>query len=120
MQTDSMVTSETWNETSPEQMDGFAYAFMGKDTVFREVLRVTQIGGHWIYIAQVEQSQPVSFAAKRGADPENICFENTEHDFPQRVIYKRNGEHSCTAIVEGGEQGQLHKEAFVYEKTVKE
>jgi hypothetical protein len=34
-------------------------------------------------------------------------FENLEHDFPQRIIYRRNQDGSLTARIEGDRGGRI-------------
>jgi len=41
-----------------------------------------------------------------------MTFENKDHDFPQRIIYKNTGQDSLYARVEGNDKGKFRKEEF--------
>lgn len=70
----------------------------GRETFF-EFLRIEDRGGELVYIASPKGSGNIEFPL---AEIENgaVVFENLEHDYPQRIIYRRQGE-SMTVRIEG-------------------
>ncbi|MGH9814264.1 MAG: DUF6265 family protein, partial [Candidatus Acidiferrales bacterium] len=42
----------------------------------------------------------------------SVVFENLAHDFPQRIIYKKNADGTLDARVEGERNGQLSGQDF--------
>ena len=67
-------------------------------------LRIATHGGRIAYIAQPGGDRPVLFRAVKVTEGEAV-FENPEHDFPQRLEYRREDAH-LTMTISGIEQGQ--------------
>ena len=57
------------------------------------------------FVAQPSGKPPTSFALVRHDEGEFV-FANAGHDFPQRVIYRRKGDHALHARVEGKFKGK--------------
>ncbi|MEX2122747.1 MAG: DUF6265 family protein [Woeseia sp.] len=69
-----------------------------------EYLRIVDLDGIPSYVAQPGGRPPTTF--KRSAGGERwIRFENRDHDFPQRVEYRRNGDALHAEIAGPGENG---------------
>jgi hypothetical protein len=107
---------ENWTQSGPDTLEGNASTVdrSGK-TTFSETLRIEKIGSHIVYIASVNNQPPVLFTLV-GVTGENNrsrwVFENREHDFPQRIIYTKEGPDSLAARVEGLQNGKEEKEEF--------
>jgi len=69
-----------------------------------EFLRVAENedGGLSYYSMPGGRSPPTAFALASNTN-QRAVFENLAHDFPQRIIYERDGE-SMVARIEGGDQ----------------
>ncbi len=65
-----------------------------------ESLRLAVEGDRVVYIAQPNGGAPVRFAATTMSDSMAV-FENAQHDFPQRITYRRLREDSLTAQIAG-------------------
>ncbi|MGB0178057.1 MAG: DUF6265 family protein, partial [Owenweeksia sp.] len=76
-----------------------------------EELRLQKINNYWCYIATVKGKKPVLFTHTT-MEPGHLVFENTEHDFPQRITYKLQQDGGLKATVEGMEKGKERKEEF--------
>jgi hypothetical protein len=50
------------------------------------------------------------------ASDATVVFENPEHDFPQRVGYKRNGSDALDAWIEGRANGKSRRVDFSYQR----
>jgi len=79
---------ETWQEGQGDSYTCEAYVLKGKDTLVIETIKIENIGGFWVYIAQINAQNPVLFTLTQKSTAKELVFENLEHDNPQRVIYK--------------------------------
>ena len=59
--------------------------------------------------------QPSDVFTARTATSSEVVFENPQHDFPQRVGYKRDGE-SLLAWIEGTTNGKARRVEFPYRR----
>jgi len=81
----------------------------GNDSM--EYLRIAEVDGVQSYIAQPAGQPPTPF--KRTAGGESwVRFENPDHDFPQRIEYRREGDMLHAEIAGPNKDGE-HKE-FVF------
>lgn len=90
--------SETWTDPRAGTMIGAA-AILSSGRLTFEYARIGPVGGTVSYMAQPGGASPTAFAlidSTRG----RAVFENRENDFPQRVIYAREGD-VLTARIEG-------------------
>jgi hypothetical protein len=96
--------SETWTAGGDMLLLGVGIT-RAQDGVRFEVMRVAKgsTGAISLY-SSPEGAPPTEFALKsQGAD--RAVFENAAHDFPQRIIYARDGQ-DLTARIEGKMQGR--------------
>jgi hypothetical protein len=104
---------EIWTKQNDSTYAGHGYMVANNDTVFSERISLEQRNSDLFYIPVVKQQNegnPVSF--KLVSDKGEFTFENKEHDFPQRVIYKQVGMDSLYARIEGTDKGAFRKEEF--------
>ena len=66
----------------------------------------TTEGGSLVYLASPKGRQPPTPFALKSVTADGVVFENTEHDFPQRIIYQRGPEGGLTMRIEGLENGR--------------
>jgi hypothetical protein len=77
----------------------------GKTTEY-EFLQIRETEpGKLAYIAMPSGRPPTTFTLVRESDTEFV-FENLGHDFPQRVIYRRDGDKILNARIEGTSKGK--------------
>jgi len=82
---------ETWKKTSSVAFEGFGITIKGADTVFSEKLKIIVKDNTVFYVADVaENKEPTYFKLTEITDEGFIC-ENTEHDFPKKITYRRSG-----------------------------
>jgi len=60
-------------------------------------------------------AKPVVFKLTKNSDNEAV-FENLQHDFPQRIIYRRESADALFARVEGSEKGVNKAIDFRYKR----
>lgn len=107
------TTEEVWLAPASGLMVGAGRTVGGK-TPFFEFLRIEQRGDALVFVAQPRGGAPVEFIAAR-VDADAVVFENLAHDFPQRVIYRRDGD-ALVARTEGVVKGRLEGEDWRYER----
>jgi hypothetical protein len=78
-----------------------------------ELTLIKEDGGRLLFEAHPKGQPPATFAA-RAATPDSVVFEAPEHDFPQRVGYRRLGADSVLAWVEGIMNGKSRRIEFPY------
>ncbi|MDB5421427.1 MAG: hypothetical protein JWR59_1374 [Brevundimonas sp.] len=101
--------SETWSDPRGGILIGSALTLEGGKLTGFESSRIsprTSGGEDLAYFAGVDGAPLVAFALKQ-AGATRVVFENPGHDFPQRVIYERQGD-VLNARIEGrmGEREQ--------------
>ena len=78
-----------------------------------ELTLIKQDGDRLLFEAHPKDQPPATFAA-RVATTDSAVFELPEHDFPQRVGYRRIGADSVHAWVEGTMNGTMRRIEFPY------
>lgn len=103
---------EHWEKINDSLFVGGSETIKNWDTVFTEKLKIEKIDGDIYYIADVKHNPaPVKFKMISLNDYEAV-FENPEHDFPQKIIYKLE-EGILHASIEGpGSRGEWRKVDF--------
>ncbi|MFQ5630950.1 MAG: DUF6265 family protein [bacterium] len=120
-ETAKSFTYETWRQLSDRTFEGesFRVPKATSDTVFVESLLLVEMAGEIFYMPKVaENKYPVPFRLVSFADGKAV-FEHPEHDFPQRIIYKRKTDDSMTAYAEGEINGQKKLLEFQFRKVKK-
>ena len=93
---------------------------MGRTTNARgladyELTLIRQDGARLLYEAHPKGQPSATFVA-RAANEDSVVFEAPEHDFPQRVAYRRVGRDSVLAWVEGTMNGATRRFEFPYRR----
>lgn len=92
---------EHWMKPAGGTMIGMGRMVQEGATVFIEFLKIEESEGSIYYRATVEGQPEASFKlAKLGKN--EVVFENPEHDFPQRIIYRQPKAGELHARIEGG------------------
>ncbi|MES2992464.1 MAG: DUF6265 family protein [Pseudomonadota bacterium] len=98
---------EHWTPIGGATMLGLSRTVRQGQTVAFEFMQLRELpDGRLAFIAQPSGRSPTTFPALRVSDTE-VTFENTSHDFPQRVIYARDGHARLRARIEGQRNGTL-------------
>ena len=94
---------EHWTQAGGATMMGMSRAVAGDKTVEFEYLRIEQRADGIYYVAHPKARCPgTDFKLTRASATEAV-FENPQHDFPKRIIYRKGEDDSLTASVDGGE-----------------
>lgn len=108
------TTDEVWLAPADGLMVGMSRTVGGKKPFF-EFARIETRGDALYYVAQPGGAPPTEFKSVT-VDADSIVFENASHDFPQRVIYRRNGDDRVDARIEGQVKGRLEGQDWRYER----
>jgi len=98
-------------------MIGMSRTVAGGKTVFTEYLQIREMNGQVASIVSLGlNAKPTVFKLVKSSESE-VVFENPEHDFPQRIIYRRESSDALFARIEGQEKGVNRSMDFPYRRT---
>lgn len=106
---------ETWTKKSASEFQGKSYYLKEKDTVILESVQLVEKEKKLYYIVSVSgqnKELPVSFASTKNPDPSHLVFENLQHDFPQRISYKKIDKDALIAEISATKNGKTKKVTF--------
>jgi len=94
---------EHWTQSAGGSMLGMSRTVAGDKTVEFEYLRIEQREDGIYYVAHPKARCPgTDFKLTRLSSSEAV-FENPQHDFPKRIIYRKTSEDALTASIDAGE-----------------
>jgi hypothetical protein len=109
----SLRVDEHWSRPDSGNMLGYSRTFKGDRMVFFEFMRLEVKGNDIVFTPRYGTAQkPVPFRLTKAAENEAV-FENPGHDFPQRIIYRREG-NKLHAAIDGKQNGKDRREEFPY------
>jgi hypothetical protein len=111
--TASTVITEQWSQPRAGMMLGSGHTTRRDSTLEFEHTRIVRRGEALVYVAQPGGQAATEFIANAPSDS-LLIFANPEHDFPQRVIYRKRGVDSLLARVEGSHGGTVRGVDFPY------
>jgi hypothetical protein len=109
------IVEEQWNRPLGGIMLGVGRTLQGDSLVEFEQVRLFERRGRLVYAAAPSGQSPAEFTSVSVSDS-GVTFENLDHDFPQRVRYRRAGPDSLLARVEGLRRGTLRGVDFGYRR----
>jgi len=93
---------EHWTAAAGGSMMGVSRTIAGDKTVEFEYLRIEQRADGIYYVAHPKARCPGTDFKLTRASASEAVFENPQHDFPKRIIYRKT-EDGLTASIDGGE-----------------
>jgi Domain of unknown function (DUF6265) len=112
------TTIERWGKATDNLMIGTSQTVKGTKSVAFEYLRIMSNANGLTYIALPSSAkEPTAFPAIKVTANEAV-FENSKHDFPQRIIYRLDKADSLFARIEG-KQGEKEMGIDIPMKRVK-
>jgi len=99
------LTQEQWMEPSGGSMLGMSRTVAEGKTVAYEFVRIEEREGELYYIAAPSGQTEATFRQLE-LDDDGVVFANPDHDFPQRIRYRRNPDGSLLAQIEGERGGK--------------
>jgi hypothetical protein len=107
---DGVYAEEHWMAPLGGTLVGMHRDVRGGRAISFEFLRIEERAGKAVYLASPRGAAATPFTAVEQS-PRRIVFENLAHDFPQRIIYWRDGE-TLRARVEGIVKGEQQSEEW--------
>ncbi|NOT48580.1 MAG: hypothetical protein HOP17_12615 [Acidobacteria bacterium] len=101
----SLLISEQWMKPAGTSILGMGRTVKGGKTVDFEFMRIEQRADGIFYVAKPSANKEETSFKLKSSTPNEIVFENPEHDFPQRVIYKLQGM-KMIGRIEGNNNGK--------------
>lgn len=110
-------TEESWMKPAGKSLIGMSRTVAGGKTVHSESIQIREANGQIAYIVALGMgAKPTVFKLIKASDNEAV-FENPEHDFPQRIIYRRESMEALFARIEGAEKGVNKAMEFRYKRS---
>ena len=111
-------SGEQWLPLAGGTLLGVGRTVRGGRTVDFEFLQIRAAAdGRIAYIAQPGGRPPTQFLSTIVNEPE-VVFENPQHDFPSRVIYRRGEGGTLRARIEGLRNGTMKEIDFPLQRVV--
>ena len=108
---------EHWLAPAAGTMFGVSRTVRGGRLALFEFMTIrTASDGQLVFVAQPGGSPPTEFPAKSLGTTE-VTFENSSHDFPNRVTYRLTGPGSMLGRIEGTLDGVARAIDFRFERT---
>lgn len=99
-----MNITEIWTKPAGGALFGVGRTVVNDKTVSYEFMRLVSDASGVNYIVKPSShSAEVSFKMIKNETGE-VIFQNLENDFPQRIIYRKQGENSIFARIEGDQK----------------
>jgi hypothetical protein len=111
-------TEEHWTDLGGDTYLAVSRTVRGDRTLTYEYLRLEQRADGIYYVAQPKNRLPVDFKLT-SLNGREAAFENRNHDFPQRIVYRLNDDGTLTARIEGPRQGQTVSQEFHFRPAAK-
>jgi hypothetical protein len=106
---------EQWMAPRGGTILGMGRSVRGGKTSEYELVLVREQDGRLAYEAH-PSGQPSATFLSITASESTVVFENAQHDFPQRVGYRRDGADGLHAWIEGQVNGQSRRIEFPYQR----
>lgn len=103
----SLLISEQWMKPAGTSILGMGRTVKDGRTTDHEFMRIEVRGSDYYFVAQPKANSAETAFKMRSMQPTAVVFENLEHDFPQRVMYRLEKPGSLTARIEGMQNGKL-------------
>lgn len=111
---DGVYSEELWTGVRGGAVLGLHRDIKGDSVVSWEFFRIAATKDGVVYFASPRSAPPTPFKLVE-ASATRAVFENKEHDFPQRILYWREGQ-ALHARIEGPMDGKTVSEDWVWTK----
>jgi hypothetical protein len=107
-----MRIEEHWTGAAGGTLIGMSRTVVGDRTVAFEYLRIETRKEGIFYVAHPNAKPGTDFKLVR-VEGQSATFENLAHDFPKRIIYRKNSEGAIVARIEGDGSEKEKPQEFV-------
>ena len=109
------TVEEQWMAPRGGSVLGMGRTVRAGRTADYELVLISEMNGRLAYKAHPAGQPSATFVSTMASDT-SIVFENPEHDFPQRVGYRRDGADGLQAWIEGQANGKPRRVDFSYQR----
>jgi hypothetical protein len=113
---EDVSSEEWWTSMAGGVMLGLHRDVSRSEQAFFEYLRIVEREDGIVYIAQPLGRPPTEFSLKE-VGKEHVVFENSTHDFPQRIIYRVSRQGSLVVRIEGEVDGEERSSEWQWRRT---
>ena len=106
------VNQEMWMRPAAGTMLGTARNVNGIKTTFTEFALIHLDNGKLAMTVQLKLASEKTTFPMITLKPGEVVFENPQHDFPQRILYRSTGKNGLFAKVDGMMKGKQMAEEF--------
>jgi len=92
-----VTTFENWKKISTKEYKGEGFTLKGKDTIFKEDMRLSNETEKWKFIVTGVNEEPTTFQILI-LEHNRFVAENPQNDFPKRITYFTEGD-KLTAFI---------------------
>ncbi len=107
---------EHWTKPLGQSLLGMSRTVSGGKTIAYEFMRIHQEEAGVVFTAQPSGQKEASFRMVRSSGKE-VVFENPDHDFPQRIMYRKDSLGGLVGRIEGKSNGKERGMDFPMKKT---
>ncbi|MGD8779947.1 MAG: DUF6265 family protein [Ignavibacteria bacterium] len=115
LKTNSFEAYEEWKIKDNSEIVGISYSIEDGEQEKTEDIYIKRVGEFWVYIAVPQNQNPVLFHLTSFKD-NRFVFENSEHDFPETIIYNFVDKTTIAVKIEGEINGESEKIEFTFVK----
>jgi len=108
---------EQWTAPAGGTMLGMSRMVSGGKTVAFEFLRITEDEDGWIWLVASPSGQETARFKLVNMSANEVIFENPDHDFPQRIIYRLDSDGNLVGRIEGEVNGTARAADFPMTRT---
>jgi len=108
---------EQWTAPAGGTMLGMSRMVSGGKTVAFEFLRITEDEDGWIWLVASPSGQETARFKLASMSANEVIFENPDHDFPQRIIYRLDSDGNLVGRIEGEVNGTARAADFPMTRT---
>jgi hypothetical protein len=121
LKTDKGRIVESWKRVSNSQLEGFSYSISHSgDSTLLETIQLIELNGDILFVPTgFGEGNNTKVAFKLiSAENSTFVFENKEHDFPSRIVYRSLSKDKILAWIEGAVNGQFKKIEYPYTREI--
>ncbi len=108
----SQLISENWMSPAGTSILGMGRTVKENRTVGYEFMRIEVRGMDYYFVAQPMGNATETAFKLTTSQPTSATFENPEHDFPQKIMYWKDGADFLRARIEGKVDGKAESMDF--------
>jgi hypothetical protein len=111
-----LTVTEMWMKPSGDAMLGVGRTVKSGKVIDFEFLRIVEDANGLAYLSRPSANKEDTTFRLVKSSPGELTFENLQHDFPQRIIYRVDGR-KLHARIEGTKDGKTRGVDFPYTRT---